>query len=56
MLVGIFVAIYFLDGIGSGPFLLPLVEDKDLKVIDGEFVRQAFRVLSDYDYNGTITN
>ena len=52
MLLWILIGVYLLDRINPGPFLLPLMDDKNLNVIDGAYIRQAFRVLSEDDYKG----
>ena len=54
MLLKIVVYFCFLGSIGSVPFILPLEKEKDLKVIDGEFVRKALRVQLDDEYKGTL--
>ena len=52
MFLWILIGVYLLDRITPGPYLIPLIEDKDLNVIDGAYIRQAFRVLSEDDYKG----
>ena len=53
MRVHIAFVVQLLDAITAGPFLPPTGKEQDLNVIDGSFIREAFRVLEDQDYEGT---
>ena len=53
MRVYIVFVVQLLVEINAGPFLSLMGKERDLNVIDGSFIRQAFRVLEDQDYEGT---
>ena len=53
MHVYIVFVVQLLVEINAGPFLSLMGKERDLNVIDGSFIRQAFRVLEDQDYEGT---
>ena len=52
MLLYILLVVHFLDEITTGPFPPAPKKEKKFNVIDGSFIRQAFRALEDQDYKG----